>query len=140
MLIVTAVNWALNFVIAASFLQLSNIFTSKSRLFSCHVSDTSPTLKTFAFITLITYVCTFSFGFGPTTYFDFAQSEIFPPSIVDAFQSNLKLNFITQKNLFFQLHCIRHIPNFENLCIYCFDNLRMCLFIWLWTNYLDIAQ
>ena len=47
--------------------------------FSCPVSDTSATLKTFAFIALITYVCAFSFGFGPITWI--LLSEIFPPSV-----------------------------------------------------------
>ena len=36
-------------------------------------------MKTFAFIALITYVCAFSFGFGPITWI--LLSEIFPPSV-----------------------------------------------------------
>ena len=47
--------------------------------FSCPVSNTSTALKTFAFIALITYVCAFSFGFGPITWI--LLSEIFPPSV-----------------------------------------------------------
>jgi len=46
---------------------------------NCPVSNTSTTLKTFAFIALITYVCAFSFGFGPITWI--LLSEIFPPSV-----------------------------------------------------------
>ncbi len=47
--------------------------------FSCPISETSTTLKVVAFIALVTYVCAYSFGFGPVTWI--ILSEIFPPSL-----------------------------------------------------------
>lgn len=43
------------------------------------MSETSASLRIVAFIALVTYVCAFSFGFGPVTWI--LLSEIFPPSI-----------------------------------------------------------
>ena len=43
------------------------------------MSETSATLKIIAFVALVTYVCAYSFGFGPVTWI--LLSEIFPPNL-----------------------------------------------------------
>ena len=73
------------------------------------MSKASTTLKTFGFLALITYVCAFSFGFGPITWI--LLSEIFPPSVKGramsvaiavnwALNSVISLSFLQLSNLF----------------------------------------
>ena len=64
---------------------------------NCSVSTTSTSLRIIAFLALVTYVCAYSFGFGPITWI--LLSEIFPPSIkgramATVTSMNWALNFV----------------------------------------------
>ena len=64
---------------------------------SCPESETSNSLKVIAFLALVTYVCAYSFGFGPITWI--ILSEIFPPTIkgramATVTSMNWALNFV----------------------------------------------
>ena len=53
--------------------------TSINSEMTCPESTTSKSLRITAFVALVTYVCAYSFGFGPITWI--LLSEIFPPSV-----------------------------------------------------------
>merc|ERR1719242_179080 len=56
---------------------LNQILTNSEM--TCPESTTSKSLRIIAFLALVTYVCAYSFGFGPITWI--LLSEIFPPSV-----------------------------------------------------------
>ena len=59
--------------------QIVVIANSEEEINTCPEATTSKSLRIIAFLALVTYVCAYSFGFGPITWI--LLSEIFPPSV-----------------------------------------------------------
>jgi MFS family permease len=55
------------------------VIANSEEINTCPEATTSKSLRIIAFLALVTYVCAYSFGFGPITWI--LLSEIFPPSI-----------------------------------------------------------
>ena len=55
------------------------VIANSEEINTCPEATTSKSFRIIAFLALVTYVCAYSFGFGPITWI--LLSEIFPPSV-----------------------------------------------------------